>query len=151
MLRLPTAVLVMLVALVAAGCGGEDVQRSDVAETLATLCDEAREDIEALGLPAEAGIAVVTPWANRGTRLAKDIRALHGATAVEMRELRSLANALEEYYAGLRLGHTIYKQTKSSEAYAATVERAKAFLAEADEAAARLAVPECTVRPFAAD
>jgi hypothetical protein len=141
--------IVVVAALVATGCGGEDeVRRSDVAENVATLCDEARKDIEALGLPSETGIAVLTPWANRGTRLAHAIAALQGTTPAETRDLRSLATALEEYYAGLRLGHKIYQQTKSSDAYASTIDRAKAFLADADRVANRLAVPECTVRPF---
>ena len=72
------------------------------------------------------------------------------ATTPEERELLgSLATAYEEYYAGLRLGATIYAQTKSAEAYAATVERGKPFLAEADRLATQLGAPECTVRPFA--
>ena len=120
-----------------------------VAAELAALCDEARQDVEALGLPAEVGIAVVRPWANRGTRLAEDIRRLDGETPEERELLGSLATAYEEYYAGLRLGATIYAQTKSLEAYAATVERAKPFLAEADsarDAARRARVHRAPVR-----
>lgn len=147
MLHRRSLVPLVLALLALAGCGGGD-ERSEVAGQVAALCDEAREDIEALGLPAETGIAVVTPWANRGTRLAKDIGALEGGSSSEQETLDALSIALEEYYAGLRLGHTIYKQTKSSEAYAQTVERAKAFLADADEAATTLGAPECTVRPF---
>ena len=71
------------------------------------------------------------------------------ATPEERELLDSLATAYEEYYAGLRLGATIYAQTKSAEAYAATVERGKPFLAEADRLATQLGAPECTVRPFA--
>lgn len=112
------------------------------------LCDEARLDIEALGLPSETGIAVITPWANRGTRLVKDIRALDGGSASEQETVAALATALDEYYAGLRLGHIIYKQTRSAEAYAQTIERAKAFQADADAAATKLGATECTRRPF---
>jgi hypothetical protein len=144
------AVLALLVALVVAGCGGGD-ERSAAAERAASLCDDARADIEALGLPAEAGIGIVRPWANRGTRLANDIRALDGATPAEDETLQKLATSLDEYYAGLRLGHTIYTQTKSFDAYAATIERANAFLADADAAAADLGAPECAVRPFGDD
>jgi hypothetical protein len=143
------AVLALLIALVLAGCGGDGDERSAAAERAALLCDEARADIEALGLPAEAGIGIVRPWANRGTRLAKDIRVLQGATPSEDETLQKLATALDEYYAGLRLGHTIYTQTKSFDAYAATIERANAFLADADAAAVDLGAPECAVRPFA--
>lgn len=141
------ALLALVPALVLAGCGGDD-DRTDVAEQVATLCDQARVDIEALGLPSETGIAVITPWANRGTRLVKDLRKLEGADAEEQATLDDLATALDEYYAGLRLGHLIYEQTKSSEAYAQTIDRAKAFQEDADAAAVALGAPECTRRPF---
>ena len=151
--RCPTSVghlLLVVLALAVTGCGGDDEpNRPAVAAELAALCDEARQDIEALGLPAEVGIAVVRPWANRGTRLGADIRQLDTATPAERELLDYLAAAYEEYYAGLRLGATIYAQTKSAEAYAATVERGKPFLAEADRLATLLGAPECTVRPFA--
>ena len=140
-------VLVVLLGVVAAGCGGDD-ERSDVAEQVAALCDEARLDVEALGLPSETGIAVIRPWANRGTKLAKDIRALGGGSESEQETVDALATALDEYYAGLRLGHIIYKQTRSAEAYAQTIERAKAFQADADAAATELGATECTRRPF---
>ena len=139
-------ILVVVLAVLAAGCGGDD--RSDLAEQVAALCDEARLDIEALGLPSETGIAVIRPWANRGTKLAKDIRALEGGSESEQETVAALATALDEYYAGLRLGHTIYEQTRSSEAYAQTIERAKAFQADADAAATELGAAECTRRPF---
>jgi hypothetical protein len=140
------SVLVVVLAVLAAGCGDDD--RSDLAEQVATLCAEARLDIEALGLPSETGIAVIRPWANRGTKLAKDIRALDGGSESEQETVAALATALDEYYAGLRLGHTIYEQTRSSEAYAQTIERAKAFQADADAAATELGATECTRRPF---
>ncbi len=142
------ALLALVPALVLAGCGGDDDDRSVAAQQAAALCDEARVDIEALGLPSETGIGVITPWANRGTRLVKDLRKLEGATVEEQASLNDLATALDEYYAGLRLGRTIYEQTKSSEAYAQTIDRAKAFQEEADAAAMKLGVPECTRRPF---
>ncbi len=146
--RTPIAVvLVAVLVVLGAGCGGGD-DRSDVAEQVAALCDEARMDIEALGLPSETGIAVIRPWANRGTKLAEDIRALDGGSASEQETVAALAAALDEYYAGLRLGHTIYQQTRSSEAYAQTIERAKAFQADADAAATKLGATECTRRPF---
>ena len=150
--RCPTSVGHLLFAVVlflAAGCGGDDEpERPALAAELAALCEEARQDVEALGLPAEVGVAVIRPWANRGTRLAEDIRRLDGETQEERELLGSLARAYDEYYAGLRLGATIYASTKSLDAYAATVERAKPFLAEADTLATRLGAPECTVRPF---
>jgi hypothetical protein len=143
------AVVAVLVAVLLTGCGGDGDERSAAAEQAASLCDDARADIEALGLPADAGIGIVRPWANRGTQLAKDIRALEGSTPTEDETIQTLATSLDEYYAGLRLGHTIYTQTKSYDAYAATVERAKAFLSDADGAAVELGAPECAVRPFA--
>ena len=142
-----TLALLVVPALLAAGCGGDD-ERSAVADQVAALCDEARVDIEALGLPSEVGIAVITPWAKRGTRLVQEIRALEGESASEQETLDALATALDEYYAGLRLGHIVYSQTKSSEAYAQTIERAKAFQEDADAAATKLGATECTRRPF---
>ena len=133
--------LALALALAVAGCGGDDEPDRPGTAELAALCDEARKDVEALGLPAEAGIAVVRPWANRGTRLAEDVRRLDGETRRERELLGSLATAYEEYYAGLRLGATIYAQTKSTEAYAATVERGKPFLADADRLATQLGAP----------
>jgi len=148
----PTSVghLLLLVALLAAaGCGGDDQSRSQTVERLATLCTQARHDIEELGLPGEQGIVVVRPWANRGTRLAEAVGGLEGGTSNEQRLLGRLATALEEYYAGLRVGLLVYEQTKSSEAYAAAVERSSAFLEESEEVARQLGAPECATRPFA--
>ena len=141
------ALLAVLVMLLAAACGGGD-DRSAAAEQVGALCETARQDIEALGLPSERGIAVITPWANRGTKLATEIRAVEGATAEETETVHALATALDEYYAGLRLAHTIYEQTRSAEAYAQTIDRANAFLEDADKAATKLGASECTVRPF---
>jgi hypothetical protein len=42
----------------------------------------------------------------------------------------------------------VYTRTRSLEAYAAAVDRAKAFQAEADGLAVGLGAPECAVRPF---
>lgn len=135
--------------VLAAGCGGDGKERSELVERLAALCTEARLDVEELGLPGEKGIAVVRPWANRGTRLAETIRGLEGGTADEQRLVGRLATALDEYYAGLRVGLLVYEQTKSSDAYAAAVERSTAFLEESEAVARELGAPECATRPFA--
>lgn len=143
--------VVAVVATLAAGCGGDAPERSETVERLAELCTEARLDIEKLGLPGEKGIAVVRPWANRGTRLAETIGGLEGGTTDEQRLVGRLATALDEYYAGLRVGLLVYEQTKSSEAYAAAVERSTAFLEESEEVAREIGAPECATRPFAGD
>ena len=153
--RLTSARLRLAVATSAfaalAGCGGDDPARSAVAVELAGLCDGARADIEALGLPSEGGVEIVKPWAERGIRLATAIGRLEGGTPGERRQVRSLADALAEYYAGLRLGYRVYTQTRSLDAYAAAIDRAKAFLERADEAAVALGAPECAIRPFPED
>ena len=139
-------------ALLAVGCGEEESpppQRSPTVESLAALCDAALVDIEALGLPAEVGVEVVKPWAARGTRLARDIGRLAGGTAEEQTQLEALSGELKEYYAGLLLGYTIYKKTKSSELYAASLKRASTFLVSAEKRATALGAPECATRPFA--
>jgi len=149
--RLLAAVLCAL-GLLAGGCGGDDgPSRSAAAERLAVLCAEARLDVEALGLPSERGIVVIRPWANRGTRLSQAIGRLEGGIARERSLLESLAKALDEYYAGLRVGLLVYEQTRSFDAYAAAIERGTAFLEESESLARRLDAPECAVRPFADD
>jgi hypothetical protein len=135
-------------ALVASGCGGED-DRSAVADQLGALCTEALADVEALGLPAEGGPDVIGKWANRGRRLAKDVAKLTGETPEEREQISTLAAHLEEYYAGLRIGYIVYLQTKSSEAYAASLERANEFLVSAEELAVAMGADECAERPFA--
>ena len=141
--------LLAVAVLLAAGCGGDDEPETDaVVAQLVTLCADARADVEALGLPSEAGFKIIRPWANRGTRLAEDIRDLEGSTPEQQEQLDALATAYDEYYAGLRLGATIYGQTGSLEAYKQTVVRANAFLADADRIATEFGATECTVRPF---
>ena len=139
----------LAVSLLAAGCGGDDEpERDAVVAELAALCETARADIEALGLPSEAGFEIIRPWANRGTRLAEDVGRLEGATPEQEAQLAALSRNLDEYYAGLRLGATIYGQTGSLEAYKQTIIKANAFLADADRIATKLGATECTVRPF---
>lgn len=139
-------------ALFVGGCGsgGDDApERSVVAEELAALCVAAREDVEALGLPAEAGFAVLEPWAARGRRLARDVAQLQAGTAAERSQLAALAKQLEAYYKGLRLAYDVYVQTKSSESYGVAAERATAYLEDAEALARGLGVSECAERPFA--
>jgi hypothetical protein len=144
--------LVVLFVAALAGCGGADESTdSTLSKRLAALCEDARTDIEELGLPSERGVEIVRPWAARGARLADDVGRLDVATPRERAQVRSLARSLREYYDGLRLGYDVYTRTKSLEAYAAAVDRAKAFLAEADAVAVGLGAPECAVRPFPED
>jgi hypothetical protein len=143
-----SAACLLAVTLVAAGCGGED-ERPAVVEELAALCEEARADVEALGLPSEGGPEVIGKWAQRGRRLAVDVGKLEGETAEERKQVETLAGYLTEYYAGLRLGYIVYKQTRSSEAYALSLDRAKTFLTSAEELATGMGAPECATRPFA--
>ena len=95
-MRRAGAVLLAVAALLAAGCGGDDEPETDaVVAQLVTLCADARADVEALGLPSEAGFKIIRPWANRGTRLAEDIGRLEGAHA-------GAAGAAQGALAGLR-------------------------------------------------
>jgi len=149
--RVRFALIVLLVAALA-GCGGADEPtQSTLPERLSALCEDARTDIEALGLPSERGVEIVRPWAARGTRLADDVARLEDATPRERAQLRALARSLREYYDGLRLGYDVYTRTRSLDAYVAAVDRAKVFLADADELAAALGAPKCAVRPFPED
>lgn len=140
----------IVLAAAASGCtGGEEEPppRSEAAETLAALCETARLDIEALGLPSETGYTVLKPWAARGKRLAADIRAIDGEPD-ESRQLDELASELEEYYRGLALGYEIYRKTKNSEVYAAGISRAEVFLQAAEKRSLALGADECAIRPF---
>jgi hypothetical protein len=144
--------LAVLCLLALAGCGGGDApERSAAATELAALCEGARADVEALGLPSEVGFQVIKPWAERGKRLARDVRKLRGESVLERRHLARLGEQLAAYYAGLRLGYEVYAKTRNAEAYAIAVNRATPYLVTADSLATRLGVPECTVRPFAED
>lgn len=137
----------MVVAVAAAGCGGGE-ERSAAAEQLAALCDEARTDVEALGLPAEKGPQVVAAWADRGRKLAAAVGKLQGDTATEREQLGSLRTYLDEHYAGLKLAYIVYNETRDAAAYAAAIDRARAFLVSAEQLAKRMGAPECAVRPF---
>ncbi len=149
-MRAAAIIGLLATALLLAGCGGDDApDRSDAVEQLAGLCDKAREDIEALGLPAETGFEVLKPWSTRGKRLAGDVGRLKGATAEERTQLTALAEELAAYYDGLALGYETYKKTRSSEVYAASLERATVFLNSAEKRATAFGAPECAVRPFA--
>ena len=142
------AVVVIGLAVLAAGCGKDEPKRSALAENLAQLCEQARADTEALGLPAEEGFEVMKPTAAIGLRLAADIKKLEGTTPAEKEQIASLA----EYLALLL--HRARGRGRSStrsgypEVYAITLDRAKGSLASAEALATRMGAPECAVRPF---
>src|SRR3954469_19728053 len=91
-------VAVLLLVVGVAGCGDDEPKRSELAQQLAGLCDQARADVEALGLPGETGFAVVRPTAAVGRRLAKQIGRLQGTNAREREQVESLAAYLDHYY-----------------------------------------------------
>jgi hypothetical protein len=146
--RLSLAALVAAVVVVTAGCGGSgEPDRSALAQELAQLCDTARADMEALGLPAEKGFAVIPPTAKIGQRLAKDVAGLKGTTPHEREQVASLAKYLAFYYGELAAGAKLYR-VGQAEAYRITVERATPTLVSAEALATRMGAPECAVRPF---
>jgi len=148
-----TVLVSAVIALAAVGCSGGDDSppRSPAVEKLASLCEQARSDIEALGLPSETGFEVLKPWSARGKKLVAEIRSIDGATPDEQTQLDRIAQELGEYYAGLALGYEVYRKTKSSEAYAQSIDRAAEFLAAAEKRALALGADECAVRPFPDD
>jgi hypothetical protein len=149
--RAATAFLALALALAAAGCGGgdeESVERSPAVERLAELCEEAREDVEALGLPADVGPSVIGRWAARGARLAGSVKAMDAGTPAERRQIRALASDLEQYYRGLALAGAAFAQSRSMDVYAASIDRADAFRDRAERRALRLGAAECARRPF---
>jgi hypothetical protein len=148
-MRTALALGVVALTLLVIGCGDDEPERSALATELAALCEQARLDVESLGLPAEVGIAVVQPWAKRGKRLAASVGKLEGTTEREREQVASLSKYLAEYYAGLNLAFLVYRDTKNAEGYAIAVDRAEPFLTSAERLATRIGAPECAVRPFA--
>jgi hypothetical protein len=145
---LAIAVVVIGFAVLAGGCGGKDEpERSALAEQLAQLCDKARADVEALGLPGEKGFVVMKPTAAIGLRLAKAVEKLQGTTAAEKEQVASLAKSLDSYYAELAAAVKLYR-AGYSEAYAITMSGAKGVLESAEALATRMGAPECAVGPF---
>jgi hypothetical protein len=142
------AILICSLAVLAAGCGGDDeAKRSVLAEQLAELCDQARADTEALGLPGDMGFVVMKPTAAIGLRLAKDVKRLTGTTPAERRQIATLAEHLRFYYNELAAAVKLYS-AGHPEVYALTLERAKPSLVSAETLATRMGAPECAVRAF---
>jgi hypothetical protein len=141
------AALVIVLAALAAGCGNDEAKRSALAENLAQLCDQARADTEALGLPADEGFKVVKPTAAIGLRLAGQIKKLKGTTPAEKEQTASLAEYFRFYYNEMRAAVKFYALGQS-EVYSITMERAKPSLESGEALATRMGAPECAVRPF---
>ena len=140
--------VVVGLAGLAGGCGGKDEpQRSVLAENLAQLCEQARADVEALGLPSEKGFGVMKPTALIGLRLAGDVRKLEGTTAAEKEQVASLAEYFRFYFKEFEAAVRLY-EVGQSEVYAITLDRAKGTLASAEALATRMGAPECAVRAF---
>lgn len=148
MLRVGAACLAVCFAVLVTGCGGADEpQRSALAEELAHLCDRARADVEALGLPGEKGFAVIPKTARIGERLGKEVAGLTGTTPHEREQVASLAKYISYYYGEMAAGAKLY-QVGQADAYRTTMERARPVLVSAEALATRMGAPECAVRPF---
>jgi hypothetical protein len=141
------ATLLVGLVLLVGGCGKDEPKRSPLAESLARLCEEARADTEALGLPSEKGFVVIRPGAERGLRLAADIKKLKGTTAAEKEQIASLAEYFRFYHNEVRAAAKLYS-AGHPEVYEITLGRAKPSLASAEALATRMGAPECAVRPF---
>ena len=147
MRRVSIAIVCLGLALVVGGCGEDEPERSPLAESIAALCEQARADTEALGLPAEKGFSVIRPGAERGLRLAADIKKLKSATPAEKEQIASLAEYLRFYHNEIRAAAKLY-EAGQTEVYGITVDRAKPTLVSAEALATRMGAPECAVRPF---
>jgi hypothetical protein len=143
-----TVIVVVLLAVAAAGCGGKEApKRSALAEQIAQLCEQARADTEALGLPAEKGFDVMKPTATIGLRMAAKMKKLKGTTPAEKEQIASLAEYFRFYYNELAAAVKFYA-VGQSEVYAITLNRAKPSLVSGEALATRMGAPECAVRPF---
>jgi len=151
--RRAVAIGLLAAVIVAAGCGGttsappSPLPRSPLAVKLGALCDRARLDIEALGLPSEQGIAVVAPTVRIGRRLAAQIGALHGRTALERTRLEAISHNLDSYYLQVKGGLDAYKLAGGA-GFQVAVEGAKPALDRAETLATRLGAPECAKHAF---
>jgi len=143
-----TVIVVVLLAVAAAGCGGKEApKRSALAEQIAQLCEQARADTEALGLPAEKGFVVMRPTATIGLRMAAKMKKLKATTPAEKEQIASLAEYFRFYYNELAAAVKFYA-VGQSEVYAITLNRAKPSLVSGEALATRMGAPECAVRPF---
>ena len=140
-------VVAICLAVLAGGCGEDEPKRSALAENLAQLCEQARADTEALGLPGEKGFVVMKPTAEIGLQLAKDVKKLRGTTAAEKEQVASLAEYLRFYYAELAAAVKLYS-VGQTEVYGITMNRAKGTLESAEALGTRMGAPECAVRAF---
>ena len=147
MRRLSPVILALALGALLAGCAAATQKRSTLAENLARLCEGARAEVEALGLPGDKGFAVVAPTATIGQQLAKDVGKLRGTTERERKQVRSLSRYLAFYYGELSAGAKLYR-VGQADAYRITVERATPSLVSAEALATRMGAPECAVRPF---
>jgi hypothetical protein len=131
------------------GCGGgkDTPKRSALAEQIAQLCDKARADTEALGLPGDKGFVVMKPTAAIGLRFAQELKKLEGTTPAEKKQIATLAEDFRFYYNELAAAVKLYALGQS-EVYSLTLSRAKPSLASAEALATRMGAPECAVRPF---
>ena len=133
------------------GCGGVRRQGGPALRArradLAQLCEQARADTEALGLPAEKGFEVMKPTATIGFRMAAKIKKLKGTTPAEKEQIASLAEYFRFYYNELAAAVKFYA-VGQSEVYAITLNRAKPSLVSGEALATRMGAPECAVRPF---
>jgi len=141
------APLVVGLALIVGGCGEDEPKRSALAESLAQLCEQARADTEALGLPGDKGFAVIRPGAEIGIRLAAEIKRLEGSTPAEKEQVASLAEYLRFYHTEVSAAAKLY-EAGQTEVYGITIDRAKSTLVSAEALATRMGAPECAVRPF---
>ena len=143
-----TVIILVLLAVAAAGCGGKEApKRSALAEQIAQLCEQARADTEALGLPAEKGFVVMRPTATIGLRMAAKMKKLKATTPAEKEQIASLAEYFRFYYNELAAAVKFYA-VGQSEVYAITLNRAKPSLVSGEALATRMGAPECAVRPF---
>lgn len=142
------AVVIGLVVL-GGGCGGgkDEPKRSALVEQIAQLCDKARADTEALGLPGEKGFVVMKPTAAIGLRFAQDLKTLEGTTPAETKQIATLAEGFRFYYNELAAAVKLYS-VSDSEVYMITLARAKPSLESAEARATTMGAPECAVRPF---
>jgi hypothetical protein len=138
----------VVLAVLVAGCGGKDEpKRSALAQNLAQLCDKARADTEALGLPADVGFKVMGPTSRIGLAFAAHVKKLKTTNAAEKEQIASLAEGFRFYYNELAAAVKLY-DAGHPEVYAITLDRAKPSLETAEQLATRMGAPECAVRPF---
>jgi hypothetical protein len=130
------------------GCGGAEPERTPYAESLGTLCDATRAELEAVGESREIGFE---EWARGqvevGQGFVAELDRLQ-PSALERARARRLRDSFDLYFRGTSYSLGLYRAGEEV-GFRVNQQRANDVLAQAEKLAVLLGAPECAQRPFA--